>query len=65
MSKKVIVTAASEAEAVRDALDKHDAWDDFDLVVVHDEDFDQIREVMPEMFPGKRLRDVKMEDFVK
>lgn len=65
MSKKIIVVAASEAETVRDALNEHEAWDDFDLVIVPDEEFDQVRKAVPEMFPGKMLRDVKMEDFVK
>jgi len=66
MGKKVIVMAASEAEAVRAALDEHNAWDDFDLVVVPDDEFDKIRENASAFLPeGKTLREVKIEDFVK
>lgn len=65
MSKKIIVVAASEAEKIRDALDKLVAWDDFELVIVPDDEFESVGGIVKEMFPGKKLRDVKMEDFIK
>lgn len=64
MAKKVLVVSASVAEEVGKALEEKGVWDDFDVVVVRDEEYDEIiakqRDLLP---PGKVLRDAIAEDF--
>lgn len=46
MNKKLVIVSGSQAAIITAMITNHDAWDEVEVVIVRDEDFDHSRKVL-------------------